>query len=109
VSRWRPKTKVKGPSRSRPPAGACPFCHRAAAGEQVTGADALEIRAALRSSLGFERGDLFAFAHCSSGVMVATFNKHLLCRCDLANWDRAVKLYEQLGAEAAWQRLGMSV
>ncbi len=89
------------------PTGPCPHCGRPAGGETIEGDYALAARKGMRSALGFAAGDRFAFAHCRSGVIATTENRDILCVCDRANWERALREYDRIGSAKAWERLRM--
>jgi hypothetical protein len=82
----------------------CFQCHRPAVPPPMNPIEAAQARN-LTKKAGLE--DRFAYAYAKSTVLRNAMNEHLLCKCDIANWDAALLEYDTKGAVACWKELGV--
>lgn len=85
----------------------CARCGREREPRPISGKDAAYIRV-LFGVAEIEDGDLYAYAHCFSTVVVTEENQVSMCRCDIANWNKAHNQYNGRGSEQCWLDLGVT-
>lgn len=88
--------------------GVCSVCGRDKTPDAPNLQFAAMTRLAMTLSLGSERGDMLAYMSAKADVMVSSANQHLMCKCDIANWNAAQVEYEEKGADACWAALGVT-
>ena len=67
-------------------------------------AEARSVRELMRRS-GLRDDQAFAFAR--SRIIVSETNRFRVCPCDLASWNRAIRIYNDIGPKGAWKTIGV--